>query len=579
MVSSSSLRLRRAEQRARWPLRGERALRPLALLVVLVTVTVVVGWLTGVHRLTEVAPGQRAMKLNTAVAFLFLATAHLTRVEVARRLQLLVPLVIALVTGAEYLFRVDLGIDQLVVQGDLADRFPGRMAEGTVLCLVLLPVAALLVTSGRLLVAQIVVVPALIVGMVAIYGYAYGVEALSSFGPFSTISIPTAFCAVLCSLVVLLSVPQGALQWIAFGEDPGAAVQRLLVPLAVVALPVGGWFRVQGQIRGYYDARFGTALMVALVGVTLIFIGLVGGRAAARIDAQREGLIDELNAVNADLEERIRVRSLQLNRQRTKLALLDERDRIARDLHDRVIQRIFAAGLQVSALNRSSLKVQAGAAQVDDRFVDGLQTVATELDLAIRELRNSIFELTSIADHDDVEQVIRDVVTRASRILGFMPKISVTGQVSGLPEDLVAHIATVVQESLSNVARHAHAGEAEVAFHADDDEVVVTVTDDGVGMPSPLPRSSGVSNLLNRARTLGGSSTWTAREPHGTVLTWRVPREIVDDDDLMLREAQGRPTPLPAPVPPAPVEPVVEPAASDVEEPVLVEEDRQPVEP
>ena len=169
-----------------------------------------------------------------------------------------------------------------------------------------------------------------------------------------------------------------------------------------------------------------------------------------------------------------------------------------------------------------------------------LDLVATELDLAIRELRNSIFELTSIDDHDDVEQVVRDIVSRAARILGFMPRVEVAGEIAGLGADLVANLASVIQEGLSNVARHARATSAEVALHATQHQLRPRITDDGIGLPDPLPRSSGISNLMNRARNLGGTATWTANEPTGTVFVWQVPREgappVEDDGEIVLTD-------------------------------------------
>jgi signal transduction histidine kinase len=121
--------------------------------------------------------------------------------------------------------------------------------------------------------------------------------------------------------------------------------------------------------------------------------------------------------------------------------------------------------------------------------------------------------------------MVREVASRASRILGFMPRVEVSGEVVGLPPELVAQLASVMQEGLSNVARHAQAGSAEVSLHVGETDVRVRISDDGIGMPDPLPRSSGISNLLSRARDLGGSASWTPNDPHGTVMVWTVPRD------------------------------------------------------
>lgn len=539
-----TLRRRRVEHRARWPQRAQRVVAPAALVVALFALIPVLGWVLEEPRLVRLEQDLTSTKFNTAVCLLFISAAFITTRVAVRRGLLVVPLLIAAATLVEHLADIDLGINELVVDDPFTQppRLPGLMSPTAALALLCLAAGGLASSLRHRAVAQVVLLPPFALGMSALLGYAYGVRELYDFGRLTPMSPPTAAGMVALSLIVLLSIDGGALQRVLFGRDPGAALQRVLIPVAVVVLPVAGWVRVQALENGVPPAA-GTAAMVTLAAVTMVGIGVLAGNAAGRIDAERESLIDELNAVNADLEERIRVRSLQLNRQRTKLALLDERDRIARDLHDRVIQRIFAAGLQVASLERTARKEGHG----DDALVSGLDTVARELDLAIRELRNSIFELTSIADHDDVEQVIHDVVARASRILGFRPRVTVSGETHGLPSELVAHIATVVQESLSNIARHAQASEAEVTFHADDHSVEVRVSDDGVGMPDPLPRSSGVSNLINRAQDLDGTATWTPREPHGTVMTWRVPRRLEASEETQdLREAQGRPTPLPA---------------------------------
>jgi signal transduction histidine kinase len=281
-------------------------------------------------------------------------------------------------------------------------------------------------------------------------------------------------------------------------------------------------------------------LIVGFVALLMVAIGYGVGRRALALDRERDTLLNELQRVNDELEDRVRIRSHQLNRQRTKLALFEERDRIARDLHDRVIQRIFAAGLQVGALSRTAAK----GVPVSD-VAENLDLVATELDLAIRELRNSIFQLTSVDDQDGIEQVMHDVAARASRILGFMPHMMVDGEVTKISSEMVAQIASVMQEGLSNIARHAQASAAEVNVSASEGYLQVKIIDDGVGLPDPLPRSSGISNLINRARNFDGTATWSNGPEGGTVLVWRVPMDqsvVLDDAALDELSGQGNET-------------------------------------
>jgi signal transduction histidine kinase len=396
-------------------------------------------------------------------------------------------------------------------------------SQSTATALATLGLAGLVLQRGRRTVAQLMAGSTLLVGVTAGLGHLYGVDSLYRVGAGSTMSVATAAGLVAASVAVGLAAPYGVLQWLCFGTDSGARAQRVLVPVALLLIPGAAWLYVQGLEAGVYGVPMGTAMMTSFVAVVIVAVGYRTGRTAFLMDRERDTLLDELHRVNSELEDWVRVKAHQLNRQKSKLALFEERDRIARDLHDRVIQRIFAAGLQMSSLGRIARK-DAAADGGDSALADSLDLVAMELDLAIRELRNSIFELTSVGDHDDLEQVVRDLAARASRILGFMPRVDVRGQVAGVSAELVAQLASVIQEGLSNVARHAQASGVEVAVQATGSDLTIRITDDGVGLPDPLPRSSGISNLMQRARQLGGSATWGNREPTGTVLTWRVPR-------------------------------------------------------
>ena len=531
MSTSVPLRTRRAYERASWPDRGLARARVLCALLVLLCLLVVAGWYLQIGQLVQVADDLTSMKINGAIALAAVAGAHLATRRVLRLGLFGFGALVGLLVTAEYAFGVDLGIDELLVDDFTATegRLPGRPAETTAFSLVLLAAAGVCLDVGRHRTAQWLSAVPLVIGMVAVYGYLYGIDSFYRVGPYSSMSVLTAVALVLLSLATWLAVPGGVMQWVSFGDDTGAALQRMLVPVAVVLLPFAGWVHLWGERNAWFDESLGAALLMSFVAVVTLTAGHRVGRTALRMDNERDTLLDELHRVNASLEDRVRGKAHQLNRQKTKLALFEERDRIARDLHDRVIQRIFAAGLQVASIGRTAGK-EAAAAGTESPVADNLNVVATELDLAIRELRNSIFELTSIDDHDNVEQVVRDIAARASRILGFMPRVEVAGAVVGLPADLVAQMASVIQEGLSNVARHARADGVEVAVEASEDHLQVRIVDDGIGLPEPLPRSSGISNMMDRARNLGGTATWRNNEPTGTTLVWRAPRR--DDDDV-----------------------------------------------
>jgi signal transduction histidine kinase len=520
MMTTRSLRARHAHERASWPACARTvSLFPATALVAFAAV-VAGAWLLDVQAVTALGSGTVVSGAMAACGLGLLGTAMLLpEGSPARRGCYSVALLLALTVQAQHRVTVD----------------------ATAVSLLCLGLAGLLAEARRTTSAQVTAGIGLLIGFTACLGYLYGVDTLYRVGASDTMALTSAVAVVVAALTVWLTVPHGVLQWLSFGSDSGARAQRVLVPVGLLLIPGAAWLYVHGVDRRVFGVPFGTALMTSFVAMVIVGVGYRTGRTALQMDRERDTLLDELHRVNAGLEDRVRVNVHQLDQQSSKLALFEERDRIARDLHDRVIQRIFAAGLQAASLSRVARKDAVGRG-VDPLVADSLDLVALELDMAIRELRNSIFELTSIGDHDNVDQVVRDIAGRAARILGFMPRVDVSGPVAGASAELVAQLASVIQEGLSNVARHARASTVEVAVSGADGHLEVRITDDGVGLPDPLPRSSGISNLSNRARHLGGTATWANGESGGTVLVWRVPRR----DQPASQDAQGYRTPVTA---------------------------------
>jgi signal transduction histidine kinase len=198
-----------------------------------------------------------------------------------------------------------------------------------------------------------------------------------------------------------------------------------------------------------------------------------------------------------------------------RLSVLEDRDRIARDLHDHVIQRLFAAGM--------SLESMAGA--VTDPGVR-LRLVRTvdDLDDTIRQIRSSIFALQdSRADTASVRTTVMKVIDQVSPLLGFRPRARLNGPLDTLAdEDIVADVEAVLRESLTNVAKHAQASLVLVDVTADATQLGVTISDDGIGLTYP-DRNSGLRNLYERATLRGGTLTLTNRTEGGLRLEWLIP--------------------------------------------------------
>ncbi|MBO0890994.1 MAG: GAF domain-containing protein [Acidothermales bacterium] len=193
----------------------------------------------------------------------------------------------------------------------------------------------------------------------------------------------------------------------------------------------------------------------------------------------------------------------------------EDRERIARNLHDLVIQRLFATGMSIESASRMI--------GVDPRTAEGrLSRAVDDIDATIREIRSTIFALQN-ADTDPrgLRAKVLDVVSESSSALGFEPSVRFAGLLdTNVPVDVSDDLLAVLREALANVARHARAASCTVRVEVDED-VVLEVTDDGVGLPES-GRRSGLANLAERARRLGGSFT-TGAEGTGTSLRWQVP--------------------------------------------------------
>jgi signal transduction histidine kinase len=208
---------------------------------------------------------------------------------------------------------------------------------------------------------------------------------------------------------------------------------------------------------------------------------------------------------------------LRSQAERRRLAVFEDRDRIARDLHDQVIQRLFATGLGLQGL--LPLVPDEKAARRIEGYVD-------DLDETIQDIRSAIYSLSVVGrteggEEELVHAAVLAIVEELTPLIGSRPRLSVTGPVdtlvsAGLRPDLLA----VLRELLTNVARHADATQVEVRLHASADELVLVVADDGRGIPPEQARRSGLANLAARARSHSGSMTIVARDGGGTVVTW-----------------------------------------------------------
>lgn len=199
--------------------------------------------------------------------------------------------------------------------------------------------------------------------------------------------------------------------------------------------------------------------------------------------------------------------------ERQEHLLVADRDRIARDLHDTVIQRLFATALQLQGLRRVA---------VNDEVKQRLDESVAELNTTIRDIRTTIFELRH-HDGGSLKAEIRGLAKEYVPTLGFTPFVRIRGPVDVvLSEQTAEHLLATMREALSNVARHAEADACIVEVEATGDRVVLRVSDNGRGLGEHIDES-GLRNVRRRALDLGGTFLIAAEEPHGTLLEWHVP--------------------------------------------------------
>ncbi len=198
-----------------------------------------------------------------------------------------------------------------------------------------------------------------------------------------------------------------------------------------------------------------------------------------------------------------------------KLELIEDRNRIARDLHDHVIQQLFATGLTLQSV--------AASAGGPERTI--LERQVEAIDDAISEIRTAVFTLRtrSASRAPSLRHRVLDLVGEVTESLESAPRLTFGGAVDLLvAEDLADDVVAVARELLSNVVRHAQAATCALDLRVTDAELTLRVEDDGQGLGA-VTRRSGLDNLGVRARQRGGTFEVADADPHGTVATWSVP--------------------------------------------------------
>ena len=218
----------------------------------------------------------------------------------------------------------------------------------------------------------------------------------------------------------------------------------------------------------------------------------------------------------------IAIENTRLHGQVQEVAIYDERDRLARDLHDTVIQRLFAIGLTLQ-----SIAGTVPAPSVGDR----LSAVISDIDETIRQVRTSIFELGLDKDSGGARASVIALVRELSPVVGFEIGVAIDGPVdAALSDEIEEHLLATLREALTNVGRHARASRASVLLTVDAASCRLRVLDNGQGVDEDRAATSGgglgLLNMRRRAEKLRGTLVIETPETGGTLLIWQVPLRV-----------------------------------------------------
>ena len=235
-----------------------------------------------------------------------------------------------------------------------------------------------------------------------------------------------------------------------------------------------------------------------------------------KVGAQDFSDEDEALAEALALATGIAIENARLHDRVRMLSVIDDRDRIARDLHDRVIQRVFAVGMSLQ-----------GAARLPERdqIVERVNKAVDDLDSTVTEIRTAIFELGESPMPGGLRRSAVELAKEMASSLGLRPEIIFQGPIdNAVPQHVADHLLAVLREALTNVGKHAEATRCTVTISVADD-VTLEVSDNGAGIRSPLADGAGLGlvNLRSRAEKLKGSFEVQVNEEGGTRLLWRVP--------------------------------------------------------
>ena len=307
-----------------------------------------------------------------------------------------------------------------------------------------------------------------------------------------------------------INLPDGALAALRFSKNFGVVGEVFRTGEPRFTKP-GDPQATSGNDAVMVDLRVGSVVIAPLQGVDEVTGVLLVVRYE---DAEVQFDNDDLAGINRFASEAVIAIELAAYRDNQKgIELLQDRERIAQDLHDKVIQRLFAAGMGLQAV----------AGHVEPRdAAERITKTISDLDGTISELRSSIFALHTLDTPKPVVDQLHETIALAAEALDHQPTINLPSDVESIPLAVVEQLLPTITEAISNIARHADASHTSLTLTLENSGLVLEISDDGSGIDDCRPGGHGLANMTSRAKRLDGSCQITNNESAGATLTWRV---------------------------------------------------------
>ena len=495
-----------------------------AAIVFMIGCLVLLGWGLDIPLFKGLLQGESTMKANTAVC-LILAAISLWVTTAAKvndyaatiaKLCAFLMCLICLVTIAEYVFHWNAHIDQLLFrdsgQGS-SSTMAGRMAPATALCLLLDGIGLMAIgakSKRAIIISQMLFLAAFLIALMAIVGYVYDAASLYKVEPYASMALHSAIAIIVISLGSLFADTETGVMSVIASDGIGGRVARRVLPVSIIFPVIVGWLRLKGQHAGLYDAEFGLGLgvltFVSTFSTLIWWNALSANRAEAQLVASRE-----------------RLRSLSVKLQQVRE---QERTSIAREIHDELGQQLTALQMDLFWLDTklSNLNGAAMSFSVRERTHEMMALVDTAIQSVQRiatELRPGV--LDDLGLKAAMEWQAKDFQKRS----GIKCALTLNVDDSNLEPQVATAMFRIMQESLTNVSRHAGASQVQISLGEEADKFTLAVSDNGKGIEKERtadPKSLGLLGMHERVFLLKGTLEINGKPGEGTTVTARVPR-------------------------------------------------------